>query len=75
MLANVEGTIYALRDQCSHEEYPLSDGELDGDEIVCVYHGARFNACTGARKTLPAVLPIKSFPIEVREGDIYVDVT
>ena len=75
VLADVEGTIYALRDQCSHEEYPLSDGELDGDEIVCVYHGARFNACTGARKTLPAVLPIKSFPIEVREGDIYVDVT
>jgi 3-phenylpropionate/trans-cinnamate dioxygenase ferredoxin subunit len=74
VLANVDGAICALRDQCSHEEYPLSDGELDGDHIVCAYHGARFDACTGARKALPAVLPVKAFPVDVREGDIYVEV-
>lgn len=74
VLANVDGTLYALHDVCSHEEYPLSDGELDGDEVVCIYHGARFDACTGARKTLPAVLPVKSYPVEVREGEIHVDV-
>jgi 3-phenylpropionate/trans-cinnamate dioxygenase ferredoxin subunit len=73
VLANVDGTICALRDQCSHEAYPLSDGELDGDEVVCVYHGARFDACSGARKTLPAVLPVKSYPVEVRDGDVYID--
>jgi 3-phenylpropionate/trans-cinnamate dioxygenase ferredoxin subunit len=73
VLANVEGTIYALRDQCSHEEYPLSDGELDGTDVVCVYHGARFDACTGARKALPAVRPVKSYPVEVRDGDVYID--
>jgi len=74
VLANVDGAICALRDQCSHEEYPLSDGELDGDQIVCAYHGARFDACTGARKALPAVLPVRSFPVDVRDGDIYVEV-
>lgn len=74
VLANVEGTICALRDQCSHEEYPLSDGELDGSEVVCVYHGARFDACTGARKTLPAVRPVKSYAVEVRDDGVYVDV-
>jgi 3-phenylpropionate/trans-cinnamate dioxygenase ferredoxin subunit len=73
VLANVDGTIYALRDQCSHEEYPLSDGELDGTDVVCVYHGARFDACTGARKALPAVRPVKSYPVEVRDGDVYID--
>lgn len=73
VLANVDGTIYALRDQCSHEEYPLSDGELDGTDVVCVYHGARFDACTGARKALPAVRPVKSYPVEVRDGHVYVD--
>jgi len=73
VLANVDGTVCALRDQCSHEEFPLSDGELDGDEVVCPYHGARFDACSGARKTLPAVRPVKSYPVEVRDGEIYVD--
>jgi 3-phenylpropionate/trans-cinnamate dioxygenase ferredoxin subunit len=74
VLANVEGTICALRDECSHEAFPLSDGELDGDEVVCMYHGARFDACSGARKTLPAVLPVKSYPVEVRDGNVYVDI-
>jgi len=73
VLANVDGTVYALRDQCSHEEYPLSDGELDGQDVVCVYHGARFDACSGARKALPAVRPVKSYPVEIREGDVYID--
>lgn len=74
VLANVDGTVYALRDQCSHEEFPLSDGELDGQDVVCTYHGARFDACTGARKALPAVRPVKSYPVEVRDGDVYIDV-
>ena len=74
VLANVDGAICALRDRCSHEEYPLSDGELDGDQIVCAYHGARFDACTGARKALPAVLPVQAFAVDVRDGDIYVEV-
>ncbi len=74
VLANVDGKICALEDQCSHEEFPLSDGDLEGGDIVCTYHGARFDACTGARKALPAVLPVKSFPVEVRDGDVYVDI-
>ncbi len=74
VLANVDGTVCALRDQCSHENFPLSDGELDGSEVVCIYHGARFDACTGARKSLPAIRPVQSFPVEIRDGGIYVDV-
>ena len=74
VLANVEGSICALHDKCSHEDYPLSDGELEGDAVVCIYHGARFEACTGARRTLPAVRPVRSFPVEVRDGRIFVDV-
>lgn len=73
VLANVDGRICALLDQCSHEEYPLSDGELEGGDIVCAYHGARFDACSGARKALPAVLPVRALPVEVKDGDVYVD--
>jgi 3-phenylpropionate/trans-cinnamate dioxygenase ferredoxin subunit len=74
VLANVDGTFCALRDRCSHDDYPLSDGELDGSEVVCQYHGARFDACSGARKTLPAIRPVQSFPVEIRDGHVYVDV-
>jgi nitrite reductase/ring-hydroxylating ferredoxin subunit len=74
VLANVDGKICALHDECSHQEYALSDGELEGDQVVCVYHGARFEACSGQNKALPAVRPVKSYPVEVRDGDVYVDV-
>ena len=74
VLANVDGRICALLDRCSHEDYPLSDGELEGDQVVCIYHGARFEACTGARKSLPAIRPVQSYPVEIRDGDVYVDV-
>ena len=73
VLANVEGTVYALEDRCSHQEFPLADGELDGGDLVCIYHGARFDACTGKNKGLPAVRPVKVFPVQIRDGDIYVE--
>ena len=74
VLANVEGDIYALRDECSHETYPLSDGELEGNDVVCLYHGARFDCVSGKNKTLPAIRPVKSYPVEVRDGGIFIDV-
>ena len=74
VLAESGGEIFALYDECSHEEYALSDGDLEGDQVVCIYHGARFEACSGKNKALPAVRPVKSYPVEVRDGDVYVDV-
>lgn len=73
VLANVDGRICALEDQCSHQDFPLSDGELDGDEVICIHHGARFDACTGKNRALPAIRPVRTFPVEVRDGDIFVD--
>ena len=75
VLANVEGTVYALEDECSHEAFPLSDGELEGDEILCIYHGARFDCKTGKNICIPATRPVRSFPVEVRAGQIYIDVS
>ena len=74
VLANVDGEVYALEDKCSHEDFPLSDGELDGGDVLCTYHGARFDACTGKNRSLPAVRPVKSYPVEIRDGAIYVEV-
>ena len=74
VLANVEGEIYALLDRCSHQDYPLSDGELDGYRLECIYHGASFDVCTGRALQLPAIRPVKSFPVEVRDGAVFVQV-
>jgi len=74
VLANVEGDFYALLDRCSHQDYPLSDGELDGTRIECIYHGAKFDVCTGRAMQLPAIRPVKTFPVEVREGHVFVEV-
>jgi len=72
VLANVEGTVYALLDRCTHEDLPLSDGEIEGTNLACQYHGARFDMASGAPRSLPAVKPVKTFPVEVREDGIYV---
>ena len=72
VLANVDGDIYALEDRCSHQDYPLSAGELEGDELECTFHGARFDVCSGRALQLPAIAPVRSFPVEVRDDDIFV---
>ena len=53
VLANVDGELYALLDQCTHQDYPLSDGILEGDRLECIYHGARFNADGTPRAPAP----------------------
>ncbi|MFH1766078.1 MAG: non-heme iron oxygenase ferredoxin subunit [Gemmatimonadota bacterium] len=72
VIANVDGTIYAVMNRCSHEDLPLSDGEMEGTTIVCQYHGARYDVTSGAPRGLPAVKHIKAFPVEIREEGIYI---
>ena len=73
-LCNVNGTIYAVANVCTHDDGPLGDGYLLGDEIECPRHGARFNVTTGAVRTLPAIIPIPTFEVKVDGDDILVDV-
>ena len=71
VLAKVEDKIYALEDRCSHQDYPLSAGELEDGEVECIFHGARFDLCTGKATRLPAVAPVRTFDVEVRDGGVY----
>ena len=73
-LCNVEGQFYAIADVCSHDDGPLGDGYLMGDEIECPRHGARFNVKSGEVRTLPAIIPIPTFAVKVEGDDILVDV-
>lgn len=72
VLANVDGHIYALEDRCSHQDYPLSAGEIEDGQIECSFHGARFDVCTGRATQLPAITPVRTFEVEVRDDDVYV---
>ena len=74
VLANVDGDFYALLDECTHEEFPLSDGDLDGTRLECIYHGAEFDVCTGKAMALPAIHPVATFAVEVRGDEVYVQV-
>lgn len=75
-LAHVEGEVYAFADNCSHRDFPLSNGEVDPDDcsITCEWHGARFDIRTGAALSLPATRPVPVYPARVEGGEVYVDV-
>ncbi len=68
VIFNVGGEFYAVEDMCSHEEYPLADGTLDGYSLECPKHGALFDVRTGAHLCPPAVSPVKTYDLRV-EGD------
>ena len=67
--------VFAIEDVCSHADFPLSDGEVSGCTLECVLHGSRFDLRTGEPTGLPATEPVAIFPVEIRDGDIYVSPT
>ena len=73
-LCNVGGTIYAIDDECTHDYGPLDQGRLDGCQIECPRHGARFDVTTGRALTLPAVRPVRTYPVTMEGDDILVEV-
>ena len=73
-LCNVGGEIHAVANVCTHDEGPLGEGYLAGDEIECPRHGARFNVRSGQVKSLPAIIPIPTFEVRIEGEDVWVDV-
>ena len=73
-LCNIEGRVYAVANLCTHDNGPLGEGFLLGDEIECPRHGARFDVKSGAVKALPAMIPIPTYQVKIENGDILVEV-
>ncbi len=67
-LFNVEGTLYAIDDTCTHEEASLAEGAIYGEVVACPKHGSRFNLRTGRVLSLPAVIPVNTYPVRVEDG-------
>jgi len=71
---NVDGNYYALRDLCTHDDGPLAEGRLDGCEIECPRHGARFDVRTGEVTAPPAVRPVPNYTVRVVGSEIQIEV-
>jgi 3-phenylpropionate/trans-cinnamate dioxygenase ferredoxin component len=70
-----DDNFYAVRDECSHAAVPLSEGEIEGCTLECWLHGSRFDLRTGEPSGPPAFTPVATYPVEIRDGDIYVSTT
>jgi 3-phenylpropionate/trans-cinnamate dioxygenase ferredoxin subunit len=71
-LFNLDGAFHAIDDVCTHDGGPLAEGELNGCEIQCPRHGARFDIRTGQPLSMPAIEPVAVHATEVRGDDVYV---
>lgn len=71
-LYNVDGALYATDDTCTHATASLAEGYLDGHEIECPLHGARFDVRTGQALCLPAVKPVATYEVKAEDGAILV---
>lgn len=67
-LFNVDGRFYAVDETCTHRGGPLSQGDVEGRQITCPWHGARFDLETGNVLGPPAARPVGAYRVIV-EGD------
>jgi 3-phenylpropionate/trans-cinnamate dioxygenase ferredoxin component len=70
VIINLAGNYYAIADVCSHDDGPLGDGSIEGFEIICPRHGARFDIRTGKVLALPAFVDIPAYPVRVVDNQI-----
>jgi 3-phenylpropionate/trans-cinnamate dioxygenase ferredoxin subunit len=73
-ICRVQDEFYAIEDVCTHDDGPLGEGSLVEVAIECPRHGARFDVRTGDVLRMPAAAPVQTFPVQVKDGEIYVQV-
>lgn len=73
VLYRVGDTVYAIEDRCTHDDGPLGEGELEGCQVICPRHGARFDIRSGAALTMPAVEDVAAYATKIEDGVVYID--
>ncbi len=71
LVCNVDGKIYAVDDECTHAIASLSEGRLQGNIVFCPMHGGSFDVCSGKAKSLPCKQALRTWPIEIVDGKVY----
>jgi 3-phenylpropionate/trans-cinnamate dioxygenase ferredoxin subunit len=74
VIFNIAGQYFSIADVCSHDEGPVGEGDLEGYNITCPRHGAQFDIRTGKVVQMPAVVDIPAYPVQVRDGKIYLGI-
>src|SRR3984957_1315485 len=72
-LVRTGGEVFALHDVCSHEEVPLSEGEIYDHTVECWLHGSCFDLRTGKPTGPPATKPVTTYPVKIDGGDVLVE--
>jgi 3-phenylpropionate/trans-cinnamate dioxygenase ferredoxin component len=69
-VVRIDDDLYALADRCSHQDVPLSEGDVDRAErtLECWKHGSAFSLVDGEPTSLPAVRPVATYTVSVRDG-------
>ena len=71
-VVNTEGEVFAIRDVCSHQDVPLSEGDVEGTTVECWLHGSRFDLRTGKPTGLPATVPVPVYDTKIEGDDVLV---
>lgn len=74
VIFNLEGEYYAIENRCTHQDFPLSEGEREGTTISCPLHGAQFCIKTGQVLAPPAFMDVATFPTRRENGRVQVQV-
>ena len=74
LLLRIGEDLYCIEDVCTHDGQPLTDGPVADCSITCPRHGAKFDLKTGKALCMPATEPIRTYPVTVRGGDVYVEI-
>ncbi|MEM5776456.1 MAG: non-heme iron oxygenase ferredoxin subunit [Anaerolineaceae bacterium] len=74
IIFNVDGEFFAIDDECTHDNGPLGEGQLENHHIICPRHGARFDIRNGRVLALPAVKDVGAYPVRVRYGKIEIGI-
>ncbi len=72
-LFNLGGTFYAIDNSCTHVGGPLGEGRVDGNVVICPWHGSRFDINTGKVVGPPATRNVAAYPTRVQDGAVYID--
>ncbi len=72
LICRTKDNYYALGSRCTHSAWPLVGEPIEGNEIICTLHGARFDLRDGCPVSGPASKPLSTYPIELRDGALYV---
>ncbi|MFI0467440.1 MULTISPECIES: bifunctional 3-phenylpropionate/cinnamic acid dioxygenase ferredoxin subunit [Saccharopolyspora] len=70
---NVEGDLYAIDDTCTHQDASLAEGWVEDCRVECPLHAAAFDLRTGLPCGLPAKRPVRTYPVQVADGTIYIE--